>query len=164
MSRRPAYRVLRALVATGALGLAAACGSDELTGPTLESQLVGAWELETVNGQPLPFLGSNDQFCDLRIYSSMIGLSMFRLNSRMRDHSQYIRRSGFCSELEVREYHEITWGVTGDSITITLLLPLSSRSYRARLVGDRLEISYRSAFRFPDGEYRYRKIGDDPII
>ena len=49
---------MRRLAAFLALALAStslACGSDSVSGPSVDS-LVGTWNLSTVNGAPLPFL------------------------------------------------------------------------------------------------------------
>ena len=45
---------MRRLLAV-ALVLAAACGGDTTTGPTVQQQITGTWSLSTVNGSALPF-------------------------------------------------------------------------------------------------------------
>jgi hypothetical protein len=50
----PTRRSVTALAFAAAAMLAVACGSDSATGPT-GADLMGTWNLQTVNGQPLPF-------------------------------------------------------------------------------------------------------------
>ena len=45
---------MRRLLAV-ALVLAAACGGDSTTAPTVQQQITGTWSLSTVNGSPVPF-------------------------------------------------------------------------------------------------------------
>jgi hypothetical protein len=47
-------RRLAAFLTLALVSTSLACGSDKVTGPTVES-LVGTWNLSTVNGAPLPF-------------------------------------------------------------------------------------------------------------
>ena len=51
----PTMRRLTALLVLALASSAVACGSDNVTSPTLES-IPGTWNLTTLNGAPLPFV------------------------------------------------------------------------------------------------------------
>lgn len=146
---------------TGALVVAGLLACSGSSGPS-SSDLVGDWELQSIDGQPLPYRFGERAFPNGIVFDDALAVT---LHLAAGAHGSYWRSTvqhtstvpNSCCQGVGTNDTDIGWGVDGDSLTINALYPAGIVAHKAHVDGERLTWQLTRGGWVPDGFYVFTK-------